>query len=559
MTELFLPLIVLGLAACARPIAPDGGLKDSTPPKVVPESSTPNLSTNFTARSFELTFDEWVTLQDVGAQVLVSPPLAKRPEVTLKGRTVTFKFDAEEVLRPNTTYTVNFGTAVKDLHESNPAQDLRFVFSTGDAIDSLTVSGLVVDAFSGELLENITVMLYDIFEDSVVSKERPYYMARTDKSGQYRIQNVRAGTFKCVAIDDKLPGLKWDADERIGFPDSLIVVSDSLPALPANRLFTPQPPMRLLPPNTGTYGLVKLPYTRSPDSIRLTPELPGLRWVREQEQDTLLLWYDSPESTAWSLLAGADTVSVPALSRERFLSTNKVQWGDERSAAPSARAKRINTAQPATAAPPPRTIIVNASRPVQLPFNNPVAQIDTTRCLLIADSVETRQFDIRPDSAKPREMLLDIPWNPESKYELYLLPGALTDFYGTANSDTLRRNFNVPADKQLGALSLSLEDLQPGQTYVLRLMSSNTAVEQERSFRADSTVVKFRFEKLQPIAFTLQLVEDRNGNGRWDPGDYYARRQPEQVFIRKLEALRANWEVEAILQAKTGAGKRGKE
>ncbi|MEZ4941179.1 MAG: Ig-like domain-containing protein [Saprospiraceae bacterium] len=559
MKKLVFALVVFGLAACARPIAPEGGPKDNIPPKVVPEKSTPNLRTRFTERSFNLTFDEWVTLQDAGTQVLVSPPLAKRPEITLKGRTVTFKFDSDETLRPNTTYTINFGTAVKDLHEGNPAKDLRFVFSTGDVIDSLSVTGIVVDAFSGEPQENISVQLYDAFDDSIAIKERPYYVARSDKSGQYSIPNVRAGRFKVVAIEDADQNMKWDGiNERIGFPDSIIQVNDSLSTIAGIRVFKPVPPLRLLAKNVGQYGFISLGYSRPPDTVPVQVSLPNMRWHRETEQDSLLIWYDRPDSVAWELIAGPDTVAVRALSRTAFLATNSINFADERRAAPGGRTGRQGAPQaPAPTGPlPPRTVTVRPTQPAEILFNTLLTQVDTARCLLDVDSVASRLFELTIDTSKRRVLQLAINWRPEAKNTLTLLPGALTDFYGTSNADTLRRIFAVPAEKQLGNLSLTLEGLTPGMAYVLQLLRGGTTLETEQKFVADSSTMRFPFEQLEPVAFTLQLVEDENGNGQWDPGDYFTHRQPERVFTQKLEALRANWEVEATLDVAAGSGRR---
>ncbi|MBL7798114.1 MAG: Ig-like domain-containing protein [Saprospiraceae bacterium] len=556
-----LAFAMLALVACARPVTPEGGPKDTAPPQVVQEKSTPNNTTRFSGRSFELTFDEWVTLQEVGTQVLVSPPLAKRPEVTLKGRTVRFQLDKDETLRPNTTYTINFGTAVKDLHEGNPAKDLRFVFSTGDFLDSLTVAGSVVDAFSGEPLENISVMLYDKMDDSIVQQERPYYFARTDKGGQFQIPNVRPGGFKGVAIDDADQNLKWNGEERIGFPDSALVVSDSLPNTLAFRLFKPVPPLRMLTPNAGQYGLIRLGFSGPPDSVALRPGLPGLRWLREQEQDTLLVWYDNPDSTAWSLFVGQkDTVPVRALSRSALLQQNRPYFGDERlpRAGDTKGRGRLSGAAPDAPAPgalpPPRVVNVQSGKPVRIPFSGPVTTVDTTRCLFKVDSLDSREFALVADSSGPRVLRLERNWVSGQRCMLTLLPGAITDFWGMTNTDTLRRVFTLPAEKQLGSLNLTLENLNPGTSYILRLMNGN-ALEEARFFTADTTTTaRLVFANLTPVAYSLELIEDVNGNRRWDTGDYYARRRPEQVLLKKLEQLRANWEVEVTMNARFGAG-----
>mgnify|MGYP001208931201 CR=1 FL=1 len=565
MKRLLLALWALNLAACARQVVPEGGPKDTTPPAVVPEKSTPNMATRFTGREVRLTFNEWVVLQDAATQVLVSPPLAKRPEITLKGKTVLVKFKEDEVLRPNTTYTINFGTAVKDLHESNPAKDLRFVFSTGDFIDSLTAGGLVVDAYTGEPAENISVMLYDSPDDSIIRKERPYYLARTDKSGAFSIPNVRAGSFKCVAIDDVNQNLKWDGDsERIGFPEQAVTVSDSTKTIPRLRLFKPTPLLRLVSQNANRYGLVKLGYTAPPDTVRLQPDLPALKWLTERDKDTLLVWYDRPDSAAWKLIAGKDTVSVKALSRSGFMANNRMKFADDPVAAVAASQRRGRpggaTPVPDATAPriklPPKSVTINPNKPLLLAFNHPAAAFDTSKWLLIQDSIPFRAFDVSSDSANPRALRLQASaWKAGKAYNLILLPGAVTDLYGTANADTLERILVAPDEKKLGALNLSLTTLTPGRQYVLQLLNGN-ALEEERIFTATAAEQRFVFTKLQPATFTATLIADENGNGRWDAGDYFAHRQPEQVFTRKLEALRANWEVEAQLDADPNPGRR---
>lgn len=537
------------LFACARPGSPTGGPKDTEPPKVDTTKSTRNFSTRFSQKRVELVFDEWVTLTDVSAQVVISPPVAKRPEITLKGKKVTLEFAKEDTLRPNTTYTINFGSAVKDLHEGNPAKDLRFVFSTGDFLDSLTVSGKIVDAFSGDPIENVSVMLYNNLSDSVVRKEKPYYFARTDKSGQYSIQNVREGIFKTVAIEDPTGGdLKWDgSSERIGFPDSLLLLNDSTKAILNLKMFKNQQPFRRLDPKTLRYGLVKLPFTASPDSVKVRTKAPGVRFLTEKVADTLLVWYDMAEPVAWQLFADNDTVKVRDLPRADFFEKHKFSLADEAPA--GGRGRFAAAAQPAGAPLPIKNISQNPSRPAIFTFNTPIASVDTSKWEFVLDSVRVFDFSVKLDSTAPRSLKINLLWKPGEAYKLTLLPGAVTDFYGVANADTLQRIFNVFSEKQLGALSLTLQNLQPNSGYVLQLLSGTT-VEEERTFVADLEEKKLTFSNLPAATYSARLIEDRNRNGRWDTGDYFAHRQPEAIFSKKLEALRANWELEAVMEAK---------
>ncbi len=556
-------LIVLSLFACARQGVPTGGPKDTTPPKIDSLASSPNFSTRFNEPRIQLTFDEWIVLKDAPTQVLISPPLNKRPDISLKGKTVTVKFAEGEVLRPNTTYTVNFGNAVLDLHEGNPAKDLRFVFSTGDFIDSLTVSGSVVDAFTGEPVENVSVMLYEHLEDSVARNEKPFYLAKTNKSGVFNMQNVKAGRFRMLGYEDKDQNLKWSSDnESIAFTDSSMNITPAISRrFTSLRLFKDQARFRLFDKNANRYGLVKLVYTGSPGAIRLrtVPEVSTLRLLPVSSQDTLLIWYDLPEPTGWQLLAGGDTVVVRDLSRVDFLKSYRLGQVQEASPVRSTErgSKPAAAATVVTKTQPTKTVNQNPAKPTFLDFITPITAVDTNKWRLNVDSSQLRGFIIRPDSTDPRRVQIIVPWMAGKIYQLLALPGAVTDFYGVRNTDTIRVAYTVLSDKQLGGLNLTVSSLVPKGNYVLQLLNGKEVVEVRR-FQAELNEKRLTFANLLTAVYTVQLIEDRNGNGQWDTGDFYAHRQPERVFTKKLDALRANWEVEATMEATTGTNNRSK-
>jgi hypothetical protein len=288
--NLYLLLFVAALwSACARPGTPSGGPKDTEPPKIDSTRSTPNFTTRFNQKKIELSFDEWIILKDASQQLLISPPPAKKPEVRIKGKTVVVEFDPQEQFRENTTYTLNFGTAVRDLHEENPAQDLRFVFSTGDVLDSLRLSGIVTDAYSGEPVENVAVALYALTgSDSLPAKERPDYFARTDKSGQFAISNLRAGAFRCAAFEDGNQNLRWDSgSERVAFPDTPASVSDTTAAPLTLRLFENSEKTRLLESRTKAYGQIQLIYTGFADTVKIESAVAGMSLWTARLTDSL--------------------------------------------------------------------------------------------------------------------------------------------------------------------------------------------------------------------------------------------------------------------------------
>ena len=270
-SEIYFFLILIFATSCAQIVSPTGGPKDEDPPVLDTLNSTPNFQTNFTKQELEFQFDEWVQLKDVFNQVVTSPPLRYGPpEVYLRKKSVRLKFDEREELKENATYLINFGDAIRDLSENNPTE-LRFVFSTGDFIDSLSIGGKVLDSFSGEPVEDIIVMLYDNLSDTVVRTERPFYFTKTDKTGKFTIENLRADTFKVFALmDTNLDYLYNSEAEQIGFLDSLLIVNDSLqPKKIQISAFLPTPRLNLQDDVQDKYGLLRMEFSQSAKDAKI--------------------------------------------------------------------------------------------------------------------------------------------------------------------------------------------------------------------------------------------------------------------------------------------------
>jgi hypothetical protein len=221
--SLHLSLSVL-ICSCAQIVAPGGGKRDTTPPKVV--SYTPDSAQlNFNSKIIEITFDEYIQLKDLSNQLIISPPLEKVPDINVKNKSLSIDLGKEE-LKPNTTYSINFGSALQDINESNPKENFSYIFSTGDAIDSLMAEGRVQSAFDHKAEKGVLAMLYTDMSDSAVYKSAPDYFAKTDGDGNFRINNVKKGEYKIVAVKDLNNNLKYDDEaESIGFYDSLVKLS----------------------------------------------------------------------------------------------------------------------------------------------------------------------------------------------------------------------------------------------------------------------------------------------------------------------------------------------
>lgn len=520
--------LLLCLYNCANQIPPEGGPRDQEPPVIVAEASTPNLQTNFRPQTIELTFNEWVRLKDQSQQIVVSPPLEYPFEVKLKRRTLIFSFDEREQLRDSATYVINFGTAIQDLTEGNAALDLRFVFATGPVIDSLNVTGQVVDAYTGEPAKEVLFLLYANTADSVVRTERPFYFSRTDEGGRFVVSNVKAGRYRAVALESTGGDYLYQPGERIGFPDSLILVApgDSndigtlrLSAVPAR--------VRIADVDTMAFGEVK---------IAFAPQLPaGLSWragpngptgiVSETRGDSLILYYDTPTRRRWDLYLTADTL---------FSDTLSLQVGDR---AAFLRSDTLRALPDAGRFAP--------VRPYTLTFSRPLQGVDTNRIGLLIDttgvSVPVR---VRIDTINRRNLLLQANWQDNQRYRLILPPQSVTDQYGRANPDTIQRLLTADARRNFGSILFTFSTERPNQQYIVRLLGP-----QDRLVDTFILTGSRRYTRNLPGLpagqYRLEIIDDRNRNGRWDPGNYDAGRQPETVVRRELEQLRANWDLEA--------------
>jgi hypothetical protein len=229
-------VITLMFPRCANIVPPTGGPRDTIPPGVV-RSSPPNYTTNFSGREISIEFDEFIQLRNINQQFIITPPQKDRPDFSVRGRNLYIDLRTDPIA--NATYTLNFGEGIVDLNEGNPLSNYEFVFSTGDIIDSLTYSGIVLNAFDNKPVEGVVVMLYDVLLDSVPYNSIPLYANRTGEDGRFRLNNLRADTFLVFANNDENSNYLYDrpGEEAIAFrnellaPDTLRATMQAAPAV----------------------------------------------------------------------------------------------------------------------------------------------------------------------------------------------------------------------------------------------------------------------------------------------------------------------------------------
>ncbi|MGB3801924.1 MAG: Ig-like domain-containing protein [Lewinella sp.] len=519
-----------GLQRCATPTPPRGGDIDSVGPVLVLEESTPNFQTNFRPDRIELTFDEWVEL-DFQQEIVISPPLElgveNRPELNRR----TLVISLEDVpLRDSVTYVVNIGSAIKDLNEGNPTENLRFVFATGPILDTASVSGRVVDEFTGEPLEDITVTLYDNLVDTAVFTENPTYFAISAEDGSYTINNVRPGRYRVVALQ-RNPGATgyypdYDgvfAPLAVGFRDSSVVVVDGENPIGEVRV-SPIPISPLATEvSTDQYGLVRIGLNQAAAKVDLDY---GREYLRNDFGDTIRLFYREP--AADTILVGRDSIY-----------SDTVYISGEVGEAPVLPLTTVDKTSGR----------VNPGEGIQLIFNRPLTSVDTGLVRLYRDTFpDPVAYSYSIDTLYPAELRVRAGWSEDSPYYLEMLPGALTDWYGTTNSDTIARSLNVASREDYGTLTLTIQNINPTLSYILRLINQDgDVIVGTRRFITERFEYVAEYRSLSPGNYLVELVYDSNANGRFDSGDLRFGTQPEAIQRFEIEELRANWEVEKLI------------
>lgn len=519
-------IAMMTLSSCASTGSPVGGIKDIIPPKLDSLLSTKNKQTNITQRIFEFHFDEFVEVKDAIKQVLVSPPLTYIPQVKHRGKKVTFEFDKKEVLRENATYTINFGESIVDFHESNKLSNFTFVFSTGDVLDSLSLKGNIFNALTREPEQDMVVFLYDTVEDSIVAKEKPFYFARTNKMGGFSFENIKSDTFKLFALKDENLNYKYDLEtEKIAFGDSLIFLIDT--TIQSYKLVSsiPTPKTKVISSNSKIYGKVNILLNAKPDDITYLISDADLVTYKDIVNDSLNIYYHSDIDSFFVYIL-ADTIKVKPRGSADFLKKTKFK-----------REFANNS---------PQTLSGDS---IMIGFNFPIDSIDLEK-IEIADTIGLLEnVDIRLSESK-KTLIMKYNWLPGEKYFISIDSNVLRNMYGMVN-DSFGLTFSILTPTQTSSILATIIDLDSTKTYIIKISTEKKQIYQTIVSNVSETLVNLK--GLVPDKYNFEIIEDTNNNGKWNPGNYWQKIQPENIKTIKGDKLRENWESELTISWKTGA------
>jgi uncharacterized protein (DUF2141 family) len=518
-------------AGCAQIVTPGGGPKDIIPPQVekyIPDSA----ATNFKSKNIVISFNEFIQLNDLQKELTISPPMNIQPEVKVKGKMLFIEI--KDSLKQNTTYTLNFGNALRDFTENNIKTGFQYIFSTGSYIDTLKLSGAVKNALDQKTDKGILVMLYESFDDSIPYKKGPFYFAKTSADGSYRITNIRPGTYKAFALKDANENYKYDSPaENIGFSDTLIKISRNTKL--NLQLFKEEPKKQmLLKSSVRGYGNTMLIYAKPVREISYKPLNAGTKtetFITEfsPNRDSIQVWFP---------VFPKDTLYFTVITDEKTMDTIRIATSQFKKDGGSSRGETFKLNMTANVSKDKKYEI---NKGLILRFNHPIDLNNSNLKNVYLTSLSKRIDYTNLDSVKinDQNFVFKFPLEQDSTYQLHVLPSAFKDIFNLTN-DTFKVNFQEQDEKYYGTLKLNLK-IKSKSGYLLDLMNEKGEIFPYGG--VDKNV--FSYFLLPPGNYRLRIIYDKNGDGKWTSGNYIIHQQPEKViYYPGSITIRSNWDLE---------------
>lgn len=592
-------LALLLTAACASIGNPDGGRFDETPPRVV-GSSPADGAVNVSKRKVQILFDEYIKLEKASEKVVISPPQIEPANVRADGKRV--KVDFYDSLRANTTYTIDFSDAIEDNNEGNPMGQYTFSFSTGDVIDTMQVSGRVLNAADLEPIKGIMVGLYpaDSTWNDTLFRTRPFLrVSRTNGEGRFTIKGVKDGAYRVRALEDKDGDFVFSQkNERVAF-DTTVYVTGSFPDVRMDTVwrdslwydsirvvpythYTPDDVLLLAFLEDGQERhLLKTAYPE-PTSFTFyftapsdsTPRIKGLNfderclvadaslkndtvtfWVTDtaliHRQDTLSMILSYMETdTLGQLVVTNDTLDLsPKTTYAKIAAERSKQieaWEKDR----ERRQKKAKKLLPYEENPYERTWLEAGFKPsgslapnqnVRYLAKEPILEVDTTKIHFYVKKDTDwlpAPFLFMPEERSAKSYMLYAEWEPGQKYRFVMDTAAVVSVL-EHESKSVRQEFHVRAVEEYGSIFIHV--ISPDTGVVVQLLSKNDKVEAQQRTDKDGNA---DFFFMKPGEYYMRCYVDANGNGQWDTGDYASGLQPERVYyFGKPLPLKAQWDL----------------
>ncbi len=509
---------------CANRQLPQGGPRDHDPPKLL-KATPENMTRNFSAKTIKLDFDEYFRLTNTYSEVTMSPTPAKLPEYKTKDKSIIINL--KDSLEKNTTYVINFGKAIGDVNESNILKNFTYVFSTGEHIDSLSISGTVFNTSTGLKEKDATVMLFTLKQDSLLfGKKKPSIYATTDSAGNFSLNNLHPDDYRIYALKEQSPDKIYNKDdELIAFSKKPIHLERDSANIEL-RLFKQAPAKFRVERRTDADSRMVMTFNRRPDN-------PSLKILYPADFDKYKIANFTPTHDTVSLFMrnlAFDSLSVAILDKNKPIDTvyfrKRLKESYSRTIYFSYNITNDNHLKPGT------DLIIKS--------NYPIENFDSNLFSLKDDSAEASNFTIQRDTADLRNLVLKYRWKQNDNYTLTIENSAVTDIYGEKNKRPPVKKFTIDKQENYSLLTLAVTVPDTGKSYIIELYN-----EQKQLLRTDviHKTTSLVYKSYLTGKYNVKVIYDTNNNGRWDSGNVKLKQQPENIWIDETPiTLRANWE-----------------
>ena len=558
---------------CANIMTPEGGPKDTLPPVIV-KIEPGNFATNFKEKKIYIEFNEFVQLKDQNKEMFVSPAMKKQPMLTIRGKGIVITI--RDTLRENTTYAIDLGSAVRDNNESNPLNAMRYVFSTGDKVDSMMCSGYTADSYKADSVSRTFIWFYIADSlpstpgyDSTIFNRKPDVIARAQNNGIFIAQNLKPVNYRIYAIGDKNDNQLYEpGTDMVGLLDTVYnpahmpefaIWFDSLRMYPSAepqlyfRMFTdkafvnqrlvdaqrPEQKKAIFYFNSDYPQIDSLIFDNIPsDKVLLDPQTNG--------RDTMAVWFNIPAEQLPDTIKGKIVYyrhdSLRQLSKTteplklawKLVETKEQQKERERLEKEKERALAEGKEWKDPNAKSKFTMKISAGKEINpeqgfdITFATPAIKFDTTAVELVAVAEDKSTTVVEKhfvrDSMNMCRWQVKAPWKEKTNYRLYIPKKSITDLMGEENDSTVVE-FATYDPEKFATVSLNVASTSNSR-YIILLTDSSGKTLQELK---DVTSGAYRFNFVSPGDVRLRVIEDRNGNGKWDAGDVIAGLQPERA------------------------------
>jgi len=520
--------MLLFLASCAQLGRLTGGDKDEAAPTMDMEKTVPLPGRiNFKGDRITLYFEEFFSFNNAKQNIVINPPFekGKEPEYKMVGKKLLIKFN--DSLKENTTYNISFNRAVKDIKEKNDSL-FQFAFSTGPFLDSMSVKGKILDAYTNQPSKGITVMMYEELSDSTPYKETPTYFTQTDEKGNFAINYIKDGKYLIFALEDQNRNNLYDlSTEGFSFlSNHLIFSEDSIKQ--SGVLFR----MSKITPDDLYIEEYEHEFPGAL-SIKFNKDVQNFNIKKMNGEDfrfSLDLKSEDDSLICWIPPVVQDTLYLKILENDTIIDTLKLYM---RYLGKGANAeigtpefKLQSNAQPS----------LHYYDTLELTSTLPLGFIDESKIIILdKDSVQVADTKIKFNY---RKITIYGDWKPKETYRITLLDSAVVSKYGFKN-DSNTIFFNKQQSDYYGNLFVNLRVAEEGN-YIFELLNEQNKLIRTVELSESSRI---KFELLAPGKYKFRLIKDENNNGKWDPGNFMEKLQPERVFyLEKSVSMRSNWD-----------------